>query len=100
MNLHKFYETETLFKIRDWTDGKERNIRALLGSLNDVLWEGAEKWQQPRMADLLSAVQVSFYLVRCVINFLCFVISLLYISSHCLKWIQIYVLTVQDKAIV
>ncbi|WKY14692.1 hypothetical protein Q1695_000318 [Nippostrongylus brasiliensis] len=45
-------------KIRDWVVGKERNIRALLGSLNDVLWEGAEKWQQPSMADLLSAAQV------------------------------------------
>lgn len=57
-------------KIRDWTDGKERNIRALLGSLNDVLWEGAEKWQQPRMADLLSAVQVkkSYYKACLVVH--------------------------------
>uniref|UniRef100_A0A914VVN4 Uncharacterized protein n=1 Tax=Plectus sambesii TaxID=2011161 RepID=A0A914VVN4_9BILA len=29
-------------RIRDWTKGKERNIRALLGSLKDVLWEGAD----------------------------------------------------------
>ncbi|CAD6197949.1 unnamed protein product [Caenorhabditis auriculariae] len=28
-------------KIRDWTQGKERNVRALLGSLQEVLWEGA-----------------------------------------------------------
>uniref|UniRef100_A0A183US88 Cyclin-G-associated kinase n=1 Tax=Toxocara canis TaxID=6265 RepID=A0A183US88_TOXCA len=45
-------------KIRDWTNGKERNIRALLGSLNDVLWEGADKWTQPSMGDLLTAAQV------------------------------------------
>ncbi|KAJ1357311.1 hypothetical protein KIN20_015437 [Parelaphostrongylus tenuis] len=50
-------------RIKNWVDGKERNIRALLGSLNDVLWEGAEMWKQPRMADLLSPSQVkrSYY---------------------------------------
>ncbi|KAH7726173.1 Protein DNJ-25 b, partial [Aphelenchoides avenae] len=45
-------------QIRDWTKGKERNIRALLGSLHEVLWEGADKWTQPSMADLLSDVQI------------------------------------------
>ncbi|VDM74635.1 unnamed protein product [Strongylus vulgaris] len=57
-------------KIRDWVAGKERNIRALLGSLNDVLWEGAEKWQQPRMADLLTAAQVkkSYYKACLVVH--------------------------------
>ncbi|PIO76601.1 DnaJ domain protein [Teladorsagia circumcincta] len=44
--------------IRDWTVGKERNIRALLSSLNEVLWEGAESWEQSRMSDLLTAAQV------------------------------------------
>ncbi|KHJ99627.1 DnaJ domain protein [Oesophagostomum dentatum] len=57
-------------KIRDWVGGKERNIRALLGSLNDVLWEGADKWQQPRMGDLLSAAQVkrSYYKACLVVH--------------------------------
>ncbi|KJH41126.1 DnaJ domain protein [Dictyocaulus viviparus] len=45
-------------KIREWVCGKQRNIRALLGSLDSILWEGADSWQQPRMADLLSASQV------------------------------------------
>ncbi|CAI5451241.1 unnamed protein product [Caenorhabditis angaria] len=45
-------------KIRDWTQGKERNIRALLGSLHNVLWEGADRWNQPSMADLLSPDQI------------------------------------------
>nr|CDJ81412.1 Heat shock protein DnaJ domain containing protein [Haemonchus contortus] len=55
-------------KVRDWAEGKQRNIRALLGSLNDVLWEGAEKWQQPRMGDLLSAAQVKrSYFKACLV---------------------------------
>ncbi|TKR82882.1 hypothetical protein L596_016554 [Steinernema carpocapsae] len=45
-------------KMRDWTSGKENNIRALLCSLNEVLWEGADRWNQPSMGDLLGAVQV------------------------------------------
>ncbi|KAK6040110.1 DnaJ domain protein [Cooperia oncophora] len=57
-------------KIYNWTGGKERNIRALLSSLNDVLWEGAENWQQPRMGDLLSASQVkrSYYKACLVVH--------------------------------
>uniref|UniRef100_A0A914ZQD2 J domain-containing protein n=2 Tax=Parascaris TaxID=6254 RepID=A0A914ZQD2_PARUN len=55
-------------KIRDWTNGKERNIRALLGSLNDVLWEDADKWNQPSMGDLLTALQVKrFYRKACLV---------------------------------
>ncbi|PIC30849.1 hypothetical protein B9Z55_021952 [Caenorhabditis nigoni] len=45
-------------KIRDWTQGKERNIRALLGSLHNVLWEGADRWNQPSMGDLLTPDQI------------------------------------------
>uniref|UniRef100_A0A1I7XUY3 C2 tensin-type domain-containing protein n=1 Tax=Heterorhabditis bacteriophora TaxID=37862 RepID=A0A1I7XUY3_HETBA len=58
------------FLIRDWITGKERNIRALLGSLNDVLWDGADKWQQPSMGDLLSATQVkkSYYKACLVVH--------------------------------
>ncbi|VDM52553.1 unnamed protein product, partial [Angiostrongylus costaricensis] len=51
-------EIRFCFQINNWVGGKERNIRALLGSLNDVLWEGAELWNQPKMGDLLSASQV------------------------------------------
>ena len=55
---HLFRSFLIFLQIRDWTKGKERNIRALLGSLNDVLWEGAEKWQQPSIGDLLTPAQV------------------------------------------
>ncbi|KAF1755335.1 hypothetical protein GCK72_021904 [Caenorhabditis remanei] len=45
-------------QIRDWTQGKERNIRALLGSLHNVLWEGSDRWNQPSMGDLLTPDQI------------------------------------------
>jgi len=46
-------------KIRDWTQGKKRNIRALIGSLNDVLWTDAlTAWAQPSMADLFVDAQI------------------------------------------
>ncbi|CAJ0576733.1 unnamed protein product, partial [Mesorhabditis spiculigera] len=45
-------------KIRDWTSGKQGNIRALLCSLNDVLWEGASRWDQPSMGMLFEANDV------------------------------------------
>ncbi|KAL3122363.1 hypothetical protein niasHT_004012 [Heterodera trifolii] len=46
-------------QIRDWTSGKERNIRALLGSLNAILWEeAAHQWKQPTMAELFVADNV------------------------------------------
>uniref|UniRef100_A0A0N5C0L8 Protein kinase domain-containing protein n=1 Tax=Strongyloides papillosus TaxID=174720 RepID=A0A0N5C0L8_STREA len=46
------------FKIKNWTSGKERNIRALLASLNSILWEGASTYKQPSMGDLLDPAQV------------------------------------------
>ena len=53
-----FAQDPVSIAIRDWVKGKERNIRALLGSLNDVLWDGADKWDQPAMSQLLTAGQV------------------------------------------
>ena len=41
----------------DWTEGKQRNIRALLCSLHTVLWEGA-KWQEVGMHQLVSLADV------------------------------------------
>ncbi|VDO31903.1 unnamed protein product [Onchocerca flexuosa] len=48
-------------KIKEWTNGKERNIRALLGSMNNILWPNAENWIQPSIGDLLTAQQVKKY---------------------------------------
>ncbi|KAB7505493.1 Cyclin-G-associated kinase [Armadillidium nasatum] len=39
-------------KILEWTEGKEKNIRALLCSLSSVLWEGA-KWNDIGMHQLV-----------------------------------------------
>lgn len=44
-------------KIMDWTEGKQRNIRALLCSLHTVLWEGT-KWQDVGMHQLVSHTDV------------------------------------------
>ncbi|CAK5079286.1 unnamed protein product [Meloidogyne enterolobii] len=49
-------------KIKDWTDGKQRNIRALLGSLSLILWDEAKiVWQQPSVAELFAPDKVKKY---------------------------------------
>lgn len=45
-------------KILDWTRGKEGNIRALLSSLGDVLWDGESRWPQPGMHLMIEPQQV------------------------------------------
>ncbi|XP_049645655.1 cyclin-G-associated kinase isoform X3 [Suncus etruscus] len=45
-------------KLLDWTEGKERNIRALLSTLHTVLWEGESRWTPVGMADLVTPAQV------------------------------------------
>ncbi|XP_062593365.1 cyclin-G-associated kinase-like [Saccostrea cucullata] len=45
-------------KVLDWIEGKERNVRALLCSLDKVLWDGEKRWQQVGMHDLVTADQV------------------------------------------
>jgi cyclin G-associated kinase len=43
----------------EWTEGKQRNIRALLCSLHTVLWEGGSvKWQEVGMHQLVSHADV------------------------------------------
>lgn len=44
-------------KVLDWTEGKERNLRALLCSLPAILWNGV-RWNHVGMTDLISADQV------------------------------------------
>ena len=38
-------------------EGKQRNVRALLCTLNSVLWEGV-RWEQISMADVMTVKQV------------------------------------------
>ncbi|KAK2189329.1 hypothetical protein NP493_109g06017 [Ridgeia piscesae] len=53
----KDMDPETL-KVKEWIEGKERNIRALLSSLHTVLWEGEERWKEPGMHQLVTPEQV------------------------------------------
>ncbi|KAM3727404.1 Cyclin-G-associated kinase [Dirofilaria immitis] len=48
-------------KVKEWTNGKEGNIRALLGSMNDILWPNAGNWIQPSIGDLLTSQQIKKY---------------------------------------
>ena len=50
--------TPTEAKVFAWKDGKSRNLRALLCSLDKILWEGA-KWQQCGMHQLVSENDVN-----------------------------------------
>ncbi|XP_013776083.1 cyclin-G-associated kinase-like [Limulus polyphemus] len=63
--LAKDMDPEKL-KILDWTQRKERNIRALLCSLHTVLWEGT-RWQEVGMYQLLTTADVKkFYYKACL----------------------------------
>jgi len=54
-------------KVREWSDGKERNIRALISSLHTVLWEEEGKWKPIGMHQLLDPNQVKkFYRKACL----------------------------------
>lgn len=50
----------------DWTNRKERNIRALLCSLHTVLWEGT-RWSECGMHQLVTPADVKkFYRKACL----------------------------------
>ncbi|KAM7543291.1 hypothetical protein Aperf_G00000004656 [Anoplocephala perfoliata] len=50
-------EDPEALKVIEWLDGKEKNVRALLCTLDAVLWEGV-RWEQISMADVLTVQQV------------------------------------------
>lgn len=56
-----------MLQILDWIEGKERNIRALLSTLNTVLWEGETRWKSVSMADLVTPEQVKKYYRKAVL---------------------------------
>ncbi|QSL64901.1 hypothetical protein MERGE_002205 [Pneumocystis wakefieldiae] len=51
--------------LSNWTDGKGNNIRALLCSLNDILWDELG-WQNISMANLLSVSQVKKAYIKAI----------------------------------
>ena len=53
-----------------WADRKERNIRAILSSLHEILWEEESRWQQVGMHQLVQPDQVLIRIV-CVCVCVC-----------------------------
>ncbi|EMR10277.1 hypothetical protein PNEG_01541 [Pneumocystis murina B123] len=51
--------------VNNWADGKENNIRALLSSLSNVLWDDLA-WQNINMANLLSISQVKKAYIKAI----------------------------------
>lgn len=52
-------------KVGNWKNGKETNLRALLASLDQVLWERLE-WKKIGMGELLTEGQVKSRYVRAI----------------------------------
>jgi hypothetical protein len=50
---NKFLDPVSI-KIRNWTQNKNGNIRALLSSLDEVLWPEAGNWNVPSITDMLN----------------------------------------------
>ena len=51
-------------KVREWSDGKERNIRALISSLQAILWEEAKlKWKPIGLHDLMQGNKVCLIII-------------------------------------
>lgn len=57
-----------VLKVREWTEGKERNIRALLCSLDKVLWDGEARWKPPGMHQLVSGNDVKKWYRKAVLS--------------------------------
>lgn len=50
-------------RVSNWRDGKENNLRALLASLDTVLWEGSG-WKKIGMADLILPNKVKIHYMK------------------------------------
>lgn len=55
-------------KVMEWTQGKEKNIRALLCSLDKVLWDGEKRWKPCGMHELVTADQVKKMFRKAVLS--------------------------------
>ncbi|GAB6028806.1 DnaJ (Hsp40), sub C, member 6 [Chamberlinius hualienensis] len=54
-------------KVYEWVNGKQRNIRALLCSLHNVLWDGENRWSEVGMHQLVGPNDVKkFYRKACL----------------------------------
>ncbi|XP_071477251.1 cyclin-G-associated kinase-like [Diadema antillarum] len=57
-----------VLKVRDWIKGKENNIRALICSLHQVLWDGEERWKPIGMHQLVEHNQVKKWYRKAVLT--------------------------------
>ena len=57
-----------MLQVKEWIEGKERNIRALLCSLHSVLWEGEDRWKEPGMHQLVTPEQVKKFYRKAVLS--------------------------------
>lgn len=87
-------------RIDAWKNGKEGNLRALLASLDTVLWAGAN-WTKVGMADLVMGNRVKVVYMRaigrchpdkvsfffCVVCYLLFAVCCLLFTVYCLLWL-------------
>lgn len=57
-----------VLKVRDWTKGKEHNIRALICSMHQVLWDGEDRWKPVGMHQLVEHNQVKKWYRKAVLS--------------------------------
>ncbi|XP_030851434.1 cyclin-G-associated kinase [Strongylocentrotus purpuratus] len=57
-----------VLKVRDWTQGKENNIRALICSMHQVLWDGEDRWKPVGMHQLVEHNQVKKWYRKAVLS--------------------------------
>ncbi|CAH1774732.1 unnamed protein product [Owenia fusiformis] len=66
-DLIKEMDPEKL-KVKEWIEGKERNIRGLLSTLHTVLWEGETRWKECGMHQLVTGAQVKKFFRKAVLS--------------------------------
>ena len=59
VHVHVYDTFLPTFQVAAWAERKERNIRALLSSLTEILWEGESKWYGVGMHQLVQPEQVN-----------------------------------------
>jgi hypothetical protein len=52
-------------RIRMWKSGKEQNLRALIGSVDVLLWEGCG-WKKVGLQELVSPAQVKLRYMKAI----------------------------------
>ncbi len=78
-------------QVSAWADRKERNIRALLSSLHEILWEGETRWTPVGMHKLVQPDQVSPTYVRTIYGVLCTMYRGIHVCTICTGGVHNYI---------